>query len=158
VNAARGFAAAVVLAELESTSDAGFDRADTVQAWYRRHGLRASAPNALLPDLFIRRYGDSVEFSTGSESIPGDDWSVVFPRKLHAVRIPVTGVAEALGDAIGQLAARLASRYPDRSRMQELRDQVDRLRDPSREAHRFAWLSGAGDRLAEFGKTVASRA
>lgn len=53
-----------VLAESTGRDDpAALDRYERAQAWAARHGWRAAAEGGLLPDLYIRRFLDSIELS-----------------------------------------------------------------------------------------------
>jgi Zn-dependent peptidase ImmA (M78 family) len=149
-NAAQGFSHAAWLGEVEASGGHGFDLAESSQAWYMRHGFRSSAPGAIVPDLYIRRYGDYVEFSAGNERVAGDDWGIVFAQSHETARVSVSAVATALGDAVRSLASTLLKRAPDSVRYQRLLEHVTALTDPDREPIRFAWLSGAGERVEEF--------
>lgn len=148
VNAARGFARAATLIELEAGGKSIHDP-DAIQSWYARHGLRASAPGAILPDLYVRRYGDRIEFSTGSEPLAGQDWGVVFTEQA-AYRVPVSEVSAAFGAALEKLATEFLDRGLISERFVVLADAINKLRNPEREHSRFAWLSGAGDRVHDF--------
>src|SRR5882724_12700490 len=70
-SAARASRRTAVLAESEIS-----DLVESWQDWQTRHNLRSAAPGALLPDLYIRRYGDLVEFSIGGEPFAGGDWGI----------------------------------------------------------------------------------
>ncbi|MGH3624970.1 MAG: hypothetical protein ACRDQ5_24815, partial [Sciscionella sp.] len=150
--AARGVVRAAVLGELDANSGRGTEVAEALQSWHERHSLRAGAQGGILPEFYIRRYGDNVEFSTGTEQVAGEDWGVAFSQHPQAARLPVSEVATAVGDALESLAAVLLKRDPDSVRYRSLAEQTRTLDDPGREPARFAWLSGAGDRLAEFGQ------
>ncbi|MGW4116760.1 ImmA/IrrE family metallo-endopeptidase [Actinosynnema sp. NPDC004786] len=147
LDAAQAFAGAALA--VESDSHAVLDP-ERIQDWYLRHGLRSSAPGAILPDLFIRRYGDWVEFSTGREPLAGEDWGITFTQAVTASRLSVQAVADTLGDVLASLANVLLKRHPNRSRIEALRDSVEALSGASREAERVAWLSGAVDLLDRF--------
>jgi Zn-dependent peptidase ImmA (M78 family) len=150
VNAAQGFSRAAMLGEIEAAGGHGFDLAEAAQAWYSRHGFRSAALGGIVPDVYIRRYGDYIEFSTGSEPTAGEDLGVVFTQPPQAARIPVSDVAVALGDAVESLTSVLLRRAPDSLRYQRLSEHVAALADPAREPIRFAWLSGAGERVDVF--------
>jgi Zn-dependent peptidase ImmA (M78 family) len=150
MNAAQGFSRAATLGELHAASGHGFGLAEATQAWYRRHGLRSAAQGGIVPDVYIRRYGDYIEFSTGSEHIAGEDWGAIFTQPLQAARVPVSDVPVALGDAVESLTSVLLKRTPDSIRYQELSKNIAALTNPAREPIRFAWLSGAGERVDAF--------
>lgn len=147
VDAARGVAHAAVVAELDAAAGRGIDAAGTVYSWSARHSLRFGAPGAILPDLYIRRYGDNIEFSAGADPVAGQDWGVVFTGTVAAVRIPVSEVAGPLFDAVESLVTVLRKRHPQSARYASLAEQITTLSGPSRAASRFAWISGVGDRV-----------
>jgi Zn-dependent peptidase ImmA (M78 family) len=148
--AARGAQRAALLAELEPHSANVADAAAEAQRWEQRHSLRFASPGALMPDLYIRRYGDQIEFSTGNEPIAGADWGIAFTSSGQVGRIAVARVASALYDALNMLAVQLRDQQPDNSRYRALGESVQNLSLASREAGRVAWLSGAGDRIEDF--------
>jgi hypothetical protein len=148
---ARGLQSAALVAELDSTGHAGDDSADIVQQWAYRHSLRMAAPGALLPDLCLRRLGDSIEFSIGSDPLPGQSRGVVFTTSAGPVgEVPADRVAETLFDSVSMLASTLVRRDPGNSRYQALADGLANLTHRSREAIRLAWLSGAGGDVDKF--------
>lgn len=149
--AARSCKRSNLLAELTASFQGDFSLAEKSQAWEKRHSLRTAAPGALLPDLYIRRYGDYIEFSTGGEPLAGADWDISFTQ-LQVARLHVDVVAIALSDALSALCSVLVKRMPDRSRIVSLQQGVRRLADQDRDLARFSWLSGAGDRFDEFEK------
>ncbi|WP_035287750.1 ImmA/IrrE family metallo-endopeptidase [Actinokineospora spheciospongiae] len=149
-DAATAFGSAAAAAEL-STNPATAHIVDSVQSFYAHHGLRASAPGGVLPDLFLRRYGDFVEFSTGVEPLAGEDTGVYF-AKLTRAYLPVTEVADTLYEAISALSDKLLKRDPKNKTFTDLRDRIERLTQPDRQHSRFAWLAGAGDHQEEFNR------
>lgn len=63
----------------------GRERYRAVQAWYRRHGLRAVAEGGLFPDLFIRRLMDDAELSwNAAPPIHAPDGFTFMAEPAHA--------------------------------------------------------------------------
>ncbi len=140
---------ASALAEVDA-SNGKFDTAELYQDWAFGHRLRASAPGALLPDLYIRRYGDKIELSTGRAPIPGENWGIAFST-VPTQRLPVEAVARPLLDAISSLAQELQRRTIGPSeRVEKLGRALDEIHSPERTSSRMAWLSGAGSDIASF--------
>ncbi|WIX85845.1 ImmA/IrrE family metallo-endopeptidase [Amycolatopsis sp. DG1A-15b] len=149
-NAARGSQHAAMLAEFQASTDNSIELAEAVETWVQRHSLRASAPGALLPDLYIRRDGDRVEFSVGSDPLAGADWGVTFTQRRTIERIAVEDVANTLYDAVTMFNAHLMRRHPDNRRYRELQERLDSLPMESSSPARVAWLSGAGAQVEDF--------
>lgn len=141
--AARAAQRSALLAETDTQSGRGFEAADAHQEWVARHRLRSSAPGALLPDLYLRRYGDAVEFSVGADRLPGDEWGITF-TPLQPTRVPVEIVSDAMEEALGALVYKLVERHPGSARILALQAALTALTSDERYAGRFAWLSGAG--------------
>jgi len=152
--AARAAQRSALLAEFDFQSGRGFGAADAHQEWVARHRLRSSAPGALLPDLYLRRYGDAVEFSCGADRLPGDEWGVTF-APIPPTRVPVEIVSDALEEALAALVHKLVERHPDSVRILALQAALTGLASDERYAHRFAWLSGAGAAADGFLRTWA---
>ena len=148
--AARGSQRAALLAELQAETGQGIELAQAVEAWTERHSLRAGVPGAVVPDLYMRRDGDCVEFSIGAEPVPGADWGVAFAQRRAVERIPVSDVAATLHDAMAMLSAQLVRRYPDNARYRKLQGDVEGLAFNSHDPARVAWLSGAGTHVESF--------
>ena len=125
------------------------DQVDTHFEWEERHSLRASAPGALLPDLYIRRYGDFVEFSSGDQPVAGEGPSMAF-SSVGRVLVRVEKVASALLDAVGSLVARLRDGESLQGRLDRLSTDLGSIHSAARESGRFAWLSGVGGNAGEF--------
>ncbi len=147
--AERGARRCALLAELDATNGDDFESAEIFQNWTDRHRFRSSAPGAILPDLYVRRYGDTIEFSMGADRIPGQDWGVNF-TSTPTQRVPVHSVAEALESALRACVHEFSRRHVDSQRIQALERKVSALRSPDRYPARFAWLSGAGGDVESF--------
>ena len=64
-----------------------FDWLDTWSAWWARHCIRAGREGGLFPDLYLRRYRDRLELSTGAEPLPGipDEFTFQTPNRTYRV-------------------------------------------------------------------------
>lgn len=69
------------------------------QDWASRHSLRWAADGGLIPDLFLRRLGDDIEFSWGDRIQPGGE-AVHFHIEPGSFHAPVLKVAQALDGAL----------------------------------------------------------
>lgn len=78
---------------------------DARAAWWGRHSVRAGREGGLFPDLYLRRYRDTLEVSTGSEPIQGVPEECVFlmPNGVYYLD-PVQERLATLGGRITQLA------------------------------------------------------
>jgi len=91
-------ARAAYLSMLESAGD-DLDRFTPWQYWARRHSLRAASDGGIVPDLFIQRICDSLEFSWGDRIQPGAD-DAIFVMENGVARVSVDAVAESLYSAV----------------------------------------------------------
>ena len=149
-NAAEGAAKAAIAAETAALARDSYEEAEFWQRWYARHNIRSSAEGALLPDLFLRRDGDYVEFSVGDEQLPGVGLGLRF-SPIRPVRLPVENVASTLRVALEDLTQELSRRVGDSVRLRALRDLVLSLQTaPENSSSRLAWLSGAGEDVEGF--------
>lgn len=147
--AERGARRCALLAEFDAAKGDDFESAGAFQDWANRHRFRSSAPGAILPDLYARRYGDTIEFSVGADRLPGQDWGVNF-ASTPTQRVPVRLVAEALESALRACVHEFSRRYGDAQRVQALERNVSALRSSDRYPARFAWLSGADGDVKSF--------
>lgn len=44
---------------------------DAWSEWWQRHSMRAAREGGLFPDIYLRRYRDELEISTGADLLPG---------------------------------------------------------------------------------------
>jgi Zn-dependent peptidase ImmA (M78 family) len=86
------------LAILESAGD-DIERFDPWQRWATRHAIRAAADGGIVPDVFLQRIGDDIEFSWGDRVQPGAD-SAVFLVEDGVARASVDAVATTLSSAM----------------------------------------------------------
>ena len=125
-----------------------FEWLDVWSTWWGRHSLRASREGGLFPDLYLRRYRDSIEISTGSESLPGipEDHIFLTPNRMCGVDPLI--VAESLFTVLSGAVQELRRRTPGSSRLEQLDLKVADLTSAERETNRMAWLAGFGDDIA----------
>lgn len=78
---------------IDRTDPAGRAVYRAAQHWAARHGLRTAAEGGLLPDLFLRRFGDEIELSwgTGAPLFAPDGFA--FLSVPGVARLPVEDVA-----------------------------------------------------------------
>lgn len=113
------------------------------QAWWERHNIRAAAEGGLFPDVYLRRWGDLLEVSVGTDRQAGTPEHVVF-RAASTSHLPLVPVATALQEAGLAAAKLLAGRRPTSARLRTLVASWESLSDIA--AHRLSrllWLSGA---------------
>ena len=98
---------AAYLAMLESAGD-DFDRFSPWQRWAGRHSLRAASEGAILPDVFLQRIEDDLEFSWGDRVQPGA-YDATFIVEDGVARVSVDAVATSLFSAVEWFLERQAS-------------------------------------------------
>lgn len=114
---------------------------DTWSAWWGRHCIRAGREGGLFPDLFLRRYRDRLELSTGAEPLPGIPDEFTFQTPNRTYRVDLLLAAEALFGVISAAAAELERRLPGSSRIKRLRERIADLTlpgqtgDPGQQRH-----------------------
>jgi hypothetical protein len=122
---------------------------DAWSAWWNRHCLRSGREGGLFPDLYIRRYRDRLELSTGAEPIHGIPDEYVFFTPNRSYQVEPAETAETLFGVLDAASRELQRRAPRSQRLEQLRLRLANLASPERETIRMAWLAGLGD---EFGK------
>ena len=104
------------------------------QAWHRRHGLRAAAEGGLFPDLYLRRYFDTIELSWSSATPPFAGETFKFVAEPGTAYLPVDRVAGPLWDLVNwasQLDA--ANTEDDQASLRRLASAVEALAQVSTE-------------------------
>jgi hypothetical protein len=122
-----------------------FEWLDAWSRWWGRHCVRSGREGGLFPDLYLRRYRDRLELSTGAEPLPGipDEYVFLTPNRIYQVD-PVSA-AGALFGVLDAAALELRRRLPQSPRIERLSARIADLTSPERESHRMAWLAGLGD-------------
>lgn len=121
----------ILAATVEANDEQGSARYHDAQQWRERHALRASATGGLFPDVYFRRFLDSIEISwtdTQPKFAP-DDFRLITPAGYAG--FSVEQVATPIWDALNFVAdgglgkPRLEA---DRERLALLSQSVERLR------------------------------
>ncbi len=97
-----------------------FEWLDTWSKWWKRHSMRAAREGGLFPDIYLRRYRDRLEISTGAEPLPGipNDFRFLAPnRSYHA---DLTRSAEVMYQVLSAAVEELHRRLPQSSRVEAL--------------------------------------
>ncbi len=114
--------------------------AEQTQAWRMRHNLAAAAPQAPLPNLWLRRLDESLELSTGQGRAlfePDVRWLTVGTK----VEVNVETAAVTTERALRILLVELTNRFPD-GRAARAAEKLDRVTGPGSQDERLAWLIG----------------
>ena len=91
-------ARAAYLAMVESAGD-DLERFGPWQCWASRHSLRSASDGGILPDVFVQRMEDDLEFSWGDRGQPGAR-AASFVVEDGVARASVDAVAESLQSAV----------------------------------------------------------
>jgi hypothetical protein len=131
-----------------------FEWLDAWADWWGRHNVRAGRDGGLFPDLYLRRYRDSLELSTGNESLPGMPSHFIFlaPNRTYVVD-PVTA-ADIVFQVLSASVRELSRRLPKSERIARLFVKVHDLESPRRETERMAWLTGFGADIDDYARVA----
>ena len=127
-----------------------FNWLDTWSAWWARHCIRAGREGGLFPDLYLRRYRDRLELSTGAEPLPGIPDEFTFQTPNRTYRVDLLPAAVALFGVVSNAVSELERRLPQSSRIKRLSARIADLTAPGRVTSRMAWLSGFGDDIEQY--------
>ena len=111
--------------------------------WWSRHSIQAAREGGIFPDVFFRRFQDSIEVSWGDSRSQGVPNHVTFAQRPGAVRFEPTSVAEPLYEVLEGAAAHLSSVAPRSTRIADLKRAIRRLRARQQDS-RVMWLAGLG--------------
>jgi len=131
-----------------------FDWLDTWSEWWSRHSIRSAREGGLFPDIYLRRYRDQLEVSTGAEPLPGMPSHFGFLTPGRAYHADLLKSAEAMHQVLTAATGELRRRLPESPRVEALAEKVASLAAPSREASRLAWLAGIGDRYSQIATAI----
>jgi Zn-dependent peptidase ImmA (M78 family) len=131
-----------------------FEWLDTWSAWWARHSVRSARDGGLFPDLYLRRYRDSLELSTGADPLPGipSECAFLTPNRWYVVD-PLPA-AEAMFQVLSASVQELGRRRPQSKRVEALALKVASLSSPARETGRMAWLAGLGDDIETYSQVA----
>jgi Zn-dependent peptidase ImmA (M78 family) len=131
-----------------------FEWLDTWSAWWARHSIRSARDGGLFPDLFLRRYRDSLEVSTGAEPLPGIPSECAFLTPNRSYLVDPLAAAEAMFQVLSASAQELHRRLPQSKRVETLALKVEDLTSPARKTGRMAWLAGLGDDIETYSQVA----
>lgn len=123
-----------------SSHGADFGRFAPWQDWAARHSLRWAADGGLLPDIFLRRLGDDIEFSWGDRSQPGGE-AAQFLLEPGRCNVPATAVATALDAALRWFQNNPA--LAARPWFADIAAQIEGRPSPESRATRLPWVLDA---------------
>lgn len=110
-------------------------------SWRQRHALHAARDGGLFPEIFVRRWTDSIEVSWSNQAPVGapSDFAFLVPHG-RAVLQPGE-IAEPLFEVIRAAVEQLCRWVPDSQRLDDLRSCVATLNKPRlHRAQRLDWL------------------
>lgn len=93
-------------------------------AWGQRHSLRACSNGGIFPNLFIRAYGDHVEFSWDNADQPGFPDGLFFTAPSRPQRIERREVKRVLSCFLQNATEELEKRLPHSPLIGELRELI----------------------------------
>jgi hypothetical protein len=117
--------------------------------WWNRHSVRAAREGGLFPDIYLRRYRDRLEISTGAEPLPGVPNEFRFLASNRVYHADLASSAEAIYQVLSAATQELRRRVPQSSRMERLVEKVANLCSPAYETKRMAWIAGIGERYTQ---------
>ena len=85
------------------------------------YGLVGGGP---FPDLYLRRYRDRLEPSTGAEPLPGTPDEFTFQTPNRTYRVDLLPAAEALFSVVSNAVSELERRLPQSSRIKRLSARI----------------------------------
>ena len=109
--------------------------------WWERHALQAAREGGLVPNLFIRRWRDLIEFSWGDRPIAGAPEGFKFDAIHGCARFAPADVAEVLYGILDDASHHLQSEMPESPAFSRLRRDVEGLRATDRR-RRLGLVSG----------------
>lgn len=123
---------------------------EQTQRWDHRHRLSAAAPEAPLPDVWLRRDGAQLEVSVGNELRPLLDDHVRWRIERQTLRIPVTTAAVVTERALRSLLTELTARRPG-GRAAAALARLDAVVGAGAADERLSWLLGLRGDTATLG-------
>lgn len=119
------------------------------QAWHSRHGLRAASAGGLFPDLYLRRYLDTIEASWTGSPPPFAGETFTFIADPGTAFLPVNAVAEPLWALLQWASASAAvSSEQDQAALSAFQAKVASLEQVSDEVLEEAYASPKVLRIA----------
>ena len=128
-----------------------FDWMASWAEWWERHDIRAARLGGLFPDLYLRRYRDQLEISTGAEFLPGIPRDYSFVARHRVYHLDVGESSSLLFEVLSAAVAELRRQLPHSDRLSSLELRLQSL--TNQHVHRLtrlAYLSGFRDRPEAF--------
>lgn len=101
----------------------GFMSEEDGTAWYnwgQRHALRSCSNGGIFPDVFMRAYGDCIEFSWGNAYIPGAPAGLFFTAPYGSEVVERSVVKGVLADFLIAATGDLLAKMPESHKLQDL--------------------------------------
>lgn len=112
------------------------------QAWHGRHALRSAASGGLLPDLFCRRYLDTIELSWTNVGPAYAGEGFAFIEDPGIALLPVEDVAKPLWDFLAWVTETAVVELPnDIAALDALKEQIAKLDRSPNEVFEAAYAS-----------------
>ena len=131
-----------------------FSWLDDWSAWWSRHSTRSAREGGLFPDVYLRRYRESLEISTGTEALLGIPSDYVFLSPNRTYHVDPLVAAEVFFTVLKGGITELRRRLPDSERLCNLEVNAHGLVSPERLHCRMAWLAGMGDNIERYNQTA----
>ena len=131
-----------------------FEWLDSWSDWWARHSVRSAREGGFFPDIYLRRYRDRLEISTGAEPLAGIPAEFIFLAANRTYRTDPIDAANAMWQVLAAATHELARRLPQSERVASLVERVSSLRSPDHDASRMAWIAGLGDRFSQVAHAI----
>jgi Zn-dependent peptidase ImmA (M78 family) len=131
-----------------------FEWFDAWSEWWARHSVRSAREGGLFPDIYLRRYRDRLELSTGADPLPGIPVDIAFLAANRTYRTGLIDAASSMWQVLTAATHELQRRLPQSKRVAALVEKVSSLQSPDRETLRMAWLAGLGDRFSQVTRAI----
>jgi len=132
-----------------------FEWLDKWAAWWHRHSLRTNRDGGVFPDLYIRRYRDMLELSTGAEPPPDIPEDVFFLTPRRTYRVDPVSAANSLFVVLTGATQELRRRIPSSDRLARLDGKLGDLTALGRRVQRMAWAAGLGEEPDRYARIAA---
>ncbi|MFJ6213249.1 ImmA/IrrE family metallo-endopeptidase [Streptomyces sp. NPDC092296] len=121
-----------------------FEWLDEWTTWWDRHSVRSAREGGLFPDIYMRRYGSSLEVSTGAERLVGipEEFSFLAPHRRY--EIDLIKASDIIYSVLQSASQELLRRLPNSPRIAALIAYIDAIQNDSNNSNRMAWLAGMG--------------
>lgn len=127
-----------------------FDWLDKWSAWWSRHNVRGGREGGFFPDLYLRRYRDLLEVSTGDEeacSVPADCY---FLAQRRSYRVDPAAAAESIYTVLEAAVRHLRAMAPNSARLEQLTRALQAVKAGGNDDARMAWMVGLEGDLSAY--------